>query len=146
MLQLTKLSSMFDMHANEEAALSAFHQQTALGAQQPPACGAVLCVEKSADLLAYLREVLRRAGYEPLTTTNVSDAMVLLKSAQPRLVILGPGVHAGGAPVESLRKAAAAVPLIEIEAEFATREPSEAAREILARLEAMIQSARPAHA
>lgn len=138
-LQLTKLSSMFDTHPDEEAALAAFHQQTTLSAPQPRCSGAVLCVEKSSDLLAYLREVLRRAGYEPLTSTNISDATVLLKSAQPRLVILGPGVRSAGAPLESLRRAAASIPLIEIEAEFGTREPAEAAREILAQLEATLQ-------
>jgi DNA-binding response OmpR family regulator len=98
-------------------------------------------------LLAYLREVLRRQGYEPLTTTNVSDALVLLKSAKPRLAILGPGVLASRtAAIESFRRAAAGVPLIEVDAEFATREPSAAAEEIAGRVQAALGSASAAQA
>lgn len=146
-LQLTKLSSMFDTHATEEAALAAFRQQTALGAQTAGNSAAVLCVETSSDLLAYLREVLRRRGYEPLTTTNVSDALVLLKSAKPRLAILGPGVLAKSTvPIESFRRAAKGIPLIEVAAEFATREPSAAADEIVGRVQAALGSARAAQA
>lgn len=135
-LQLTKIASMFDMHPEEDSALTAFGHHTALGAQPAVATEAVLCIEKSSDLLALLREVLRRAGYEPLTTTNVSDAMVLLKSARPKVAILGPGVLATGTfPIERFKQTAAGIPVIEIAPQFATCEPSEAANEILTRVQ-----------
>ena len=47
----------------------------------------VLCVHPSLDTLAYLREVLRRSGYEAMTTSNVPDALVLLKATAPHLII-----------------------------------------------------------
>jgi hypothetical protein len=104
-------------------------------------------VEKSSDLLAYLREVLRRAGFEPLTTTNVSDALVLLKSARPQAAILGPGaLTAGNNPIEAFRRAAAGIPLIEAGPEFATREPAEAATAILKNLQDVLQHSRKANA
>jgi anti-sigma B factor antagonist len=146
-LQLTKLSSMFDMHATEPAALAAFHQQAPIGTHNAERSSPILCVETSSDLLAYLREVLRRRGYEPLTTTNVSDALVLLKSAKPHLAILGPGILASRtAPLESLRDAAADIPLIEVDAEFGKREPLEAADEIFALVQAALNRVRSARA
>ncbi|MBV8207542.1 MAG: anti-sigma factor antagonist [Acidobacteria bacterium] len=138
-LQLTKLSPLFDTHSDEESALSAFHQRTALGAHVSDSAAPVLCIEKSSDLLALLREVLRRAGFEPLTTTNFPDAMVLLKSAKPRLAIVGPGALAGAQnPVLAFRKAASEIPVIEIEAEYAVREPHETSSEILSRVQSAL--------
>lgn len=146
-LQLTKLAPMFDQHPSEEAALAAFHLHSALGTRASLAHASILCIEKSSDLLAYVREVLRHSGYEPLTTTNVSDAVVLLKSAKPRLVVIGPGLlHAEGVPVERFRAAAAGIPTIEIEAELVTGDPSHAANEILRRVQAALGSKSAAQA
>jgi hypothetical protein len=50
----------------------------------------ILCLDESADVLAYLRELLRHAGYGVLTNRMLHDAKILLVATKPSLIVLGP--------------------------------------------------------
>src|ERR1700683_4646223 len=59
-LLLSHLAKLFESHDSEELAFAAFYKPRA-EAEAPVATGrAVLCVDSNADVLAYLRELLRR--------------------------------------------------------------------------------------
>jgi len=60
---MTNLITLFDTHESEEEAVLAFYQRKITPARPVPTGLAVLCIDQSADVLAYLREVLSRAGY-----------------------------------------------------------------------------------
>jgi DNA-binding NtrC family response regulator len=56
----------------------------------------VLCVDESPDVLTYLRELLKEAGYRTLTAANIPDALILLKATHPRIVVIGAEIRTSG--------------------------------------------------
>src|SRR5207248_9201900 len=88
-LKMTNLLSLFDTHACEADAISAFYQHTTTGRNPECPGPTILCVDQSADVLAYLRELLRRAGYNVLTNSNIRDSLILIRPARPKLLLLG---------------------------------------------------------
>jgi anti-sigma B factor antagonist len=91
-LRATRLAGVFDLVANVEAALAAFTRPAALpgGDVRSPE---ILCVDRSADVLAYLKELLRQAGYEAITSSNIPDALTLLRATRPKVVVVGAAVR-----------------------------------------------------
>src|SRR5262245_8846688 len=87
-LTVTRLKSVLRSYTTEADAIAAFYQ-TAPG-DDLPIRGAVdiVCIHSSGNVLAYLRELLRQAGYGILTTDNVSDALTLIRATEPRVVIV----------------------------------------------------------
>lgn len=71
-LKITNLHALFDTHESEESAVSASYRKAS--AAEPAASGGrpVVCVEKNGDVLAYVRELMRRAGYEVHTTNSLA--------------------------------------------------------------------------
>jgi CheY-like chemotaxis protein len=102
----------------------------------------VLCVDPSADVLAYFREVMRQAGYAAITADNAADAVKLLRAAQPRLVAIGavsPGdgdAHA----LDTLYKLAHARGLIELPEGFSTQDAGAAGRDLVDRVKAKLSA------
>ncbi|MBZ5568563.1 MAG: anti-sigma factor antagonist [Acidobacteriia bacterium] len=136
-LDITNLNQLLEAHASEVEAVSAFYQRGGVkdGALRPGKT--VVCVDQSANVLAYVREVLRQAGYDPLTTANVSDARILVKAARPAVVILGPNVMVrGGEKSDALRQALHGIPTIELGSAFSTIDAGEAAQQVLAQVKA----------
>ena len=133
-LKITNLSSLFDAHESELDAISAFYQRMTSRTVVSPSTVRILCVDKSSDVLAYLRELLLRAGYNPLTNNNIHDALTLFNAAHPDLVILGPNPPSEHptATWEKFRKAATRIPLIELDSDFSGREAGQAGAQLLA--------------
>jgi anti-sigma B factor antagonist len=57
-LKMTNLIALFDTHESEEEAVLAFYRRHAAPAQTPHTGLTVLCVDQSANVLAYLRGLL----------------------------------------------------------------------------------------
>lgn len=131
-LRITKLGSLFNVHDSEEVAITHFFEPAAPGEPYPYKTD-ILCAAKSADTLAYVGELLRRAGYGVLTTSNLADALTLLRATRPKLVVVGaqlPGVNQAHAP-ETFRQVAGPHAVLELPADLATRDPGEAGRELV---------------
>src|SRR5262245_51859953 len=87
-LNVSRLSTVLAIYDDVNAAVNAF--------QRPPDEGVrvaldevdILCVHRSSDVLAYLHELLRRAGYGLMSATNLSDAATLLIARKPRIVVI----------------------------------------------------------
>ncbi len=137
-LKITNLSSILETYDSDAEAIAAFYKPAAtkevLRSGTP-----VLCLDRSCSVLAYLRELLRQAGFDPLTTTNASDARILMKAAKPAMVILGPEL--GGNARESFRQAITSVPILELAAGFSTAEAGEAAKHFLDQVHAHVAKA-----
>ena len=63
---------------------------------EPRPTGRILCIDSSADVLAYVRVLLRQTGYGMLTAANVYDALILLRVTAPRMVIVSADIRALG--------------------------------------------------
>jgi CheY-like chemotaxis protein len=129
LLKLTNLTLVFDVHESEVGALSAFYgrSRTAEAKAAAPSCR-VLCIHSSVDTLVYLREVLRRSGYDAVTTSNLPDAIVLLKATAPALVILADHMQSarGRATAAMLQEVRPGLPVILLQQDFSHQEAGEA--------------------
>jgi anti-sigma B factor antagonist len=138
-LQMTNLTKLFETHESEEKAIAAFYRPGA-GAHTPELTGrSVLCLDSNGDVLAYLREVLRRAGYDVQTITRIGDAMILMRISKPDLLLLGADITASPAILESFQAACAGLPLIELGADFSTSHAGDASAELLQKIKAKLE-------
>jgi anti-anti-sigma factor len=137
-LQLSHLSKLFDAHASEDHAVAAFYRAPAQ-AEQPVAKGrSVLCVDRSADVVTYVRELLRRGGYDVHTSNNLRDALILMRVSRFDLLLVSADMTASPATEKSFREACAGVPVIELGSEFSTLEAGQATAELMEKVAARL--------
>lgn len=145
LLTMTNLNKLFEAHDSEEGAIAAFYRRTV--PEHPANAGpAVLCVEQNSDVLAYLRELLKRGGYEVHTSSNVRDALILMRVTCPALVVLGTELSASPAIRMAFDEACARVPLVELSGEFSTLEAGEAGSRLLESIQVRLQAKPTANA
>ena len=136
-LTTTHLATVFDAHESEEKAVAAFYRPGAR-AETPVLTGrSVLCLDSNADVLAYLRELLR-PGYDVQTSTRVGDALLLMRVTQFDLLLVGPDLTPSPASPPAFQEACARFPVLELGREFSTRDAGEAGAGLLQKIEARL--------
>lgn len=134
-LRITRLQQSLPSYATEADAIAAFYERDASrethGLQTD-----VLCVDSSVDLLAYLRALLRQAGYGVTTASNVYDALILLKVAPPAVVVVGAELRAlrSTETAEAFNRLADERGVIELEASFSGEDAGDAGQRLLDRV------------
>ncbi len=93
-LNVTKLNTILPAYESDVEAITAFYSPPDSAEALPSLDIDILCVHPSADVLAYLRELLKRADHGVTTTTNLSDARTLLRATRPRVVVIAAELHA----------------------------------------------------
>jgi len=132
-LKATRLEQVFESHESEEDAVTAFYRGSSAGLRSPALSTDILCVAESIDVQAYVRELLGQTGYSVLTAGNLPDGLVLLQATQPRLVIVTAelrrtrSTHAA----EKFNRLADGVSVIELPAEFSSRDAGDAGKSLL---------------
>ena len=139
-LELSHLTKLFETHESEENAVAAFYQPRSRSEAPSQAGRSVLCVATDADVLAYLRELLRRAGYDVHTTNHVRDAMTLMRITRFDFLVLGSDIKASPATRQAFESACACVPTIELESNFSTSDAGEAGAALLGKIEILLRS------
>jgi anti-sigma B factor antagonist len=138
LFKITSTRSLFDIHESHENAVIAFYRSTKPEATMVYDGPAVLCVHKSSDILAYLRELLHHAGYNVQTTSAVHDALLLLRVTHPRLLVLG---HEVGSSVErkrAIESACTNIPCIVLPEDFSRQHAGEAASAFLIEVRSLL--------
>jgi anti-sigma B factor antagonist len=130
-LEMSRLTSIFDSHDSEEKAVAAFYRPEARVEKHVAVGGSVLCLDSNADVLAYLRELLRRAGYDVQSSSRVSDAILLMRVSRFDLLLIGPDLAPSPASPPAFREACTKLPVIELSREFSTQHAGEAATQLL---------------
>jgi len=124
----------------EQKAVAAFYRPGA-GAETPVRTGrSVLCLDCNADVLAYLREVMCRAGYDVHTSGRLGDALILMRVTHFDLLLVGPGMTASPGTQQAFEAACAKFPVIELGSEFSTHDAGEAGAGLLEKIEARLNS------
>jgi len=137
-LELSQLTKLFDAHESEENAVAAFYRRGAK-AETPVSTGrSVLCLDGNADVLAYVRELLHRAGYHVHTSSRLGDALILMRVSHFDLVLIGPELTSFGAAHHGFQAACAKVPVIELGSDFSSRDAGEACAGLLEKIEARL--------
>jgi anti-sigma B factor antagonist len=137
-LELSHLTKLFDTQESEEAAVAAFYRPSARD-EAPVSTGrSVLCLDSNADVLAYLRELLRRAGYDVHTSSHRGDALMLMRVTRFDLLLAGPDMTSSAGTQQAFTAACAKLPVIELGSEFSTLDAGEASAGLLGRIEARL--------
>lgn len=140
-LEMSRLTSVFDTHESEEQAVAAFYRSAAR-AETPARAGRnVLCLDTNGDVLAYLRELLRSAGYDVHTSSRLGDARLLMRVTKFDLLLIGAALSAAPATQQAFQAACAELPVIELDPEFSTRDAGEAGAHLLAAIESRLKPA-----
>jgi anti-sigma B factor antagonist len=138
-LELSHLAKLFDTHESEENAVAAFYRPRA-STEAPASTGrSVLCLDSNADVLAYLRELLRREGYVH-TSSHLRDATILMRITHFDLLLVGPDIAASPSTRQAFQAASASYPAIELGSEFSTSDAGEAAARLLEKIGTVIKS------
>jgi anti-sigma B factor antagonist len=137
-LKMTHLDKLFDTQDSEEKAVAAFYRLSGSWEKLKTTGPSVLCVDSNADVLAYLRELLRRAGYETYTSNNLHDCLLLMRVTPPGLLVVGGGLLASAATQEAFQSACAKVPVVELGDEFSMLDAGEAASVLLEKIGARL--------
>lgn len=139
-LQLSHLSKLFDSHDSEDNAVAAFYRAPAAAEKHAPAGKSVLCIDRNVDVVVYIRELLRRAGYDVHTSNNLRDGLILMQVTRFNLLLLGADIPASPAIDKAFRTASGGIPVIELGSEFSTLEAGEATKDLLDKVAACLHS------
>ncbi len=138
LVSITRLDSVLDIHPTEESAVAASYRNAAPLGPSPVSALRVLCADGSPDVLAYMRELLLREGIGVLTAQHAPDAVLLLRAASPKLVILG---HSAAPEFrERIRVQAGSLPIVELPEGFSSQDAGAAATHLLEQVRAKLAS------
>jgi anti-sigma B factor antagonist len=135
-LRITHLVTTFSIYGTQAEAIGACYEPAPASTSRVTLKTDILCVDESRDVLAYVRELLKGAGFGVQTVTNIADAAVLSTATRPKLVIISAALHArSGAQAFTNSTGGARRPsVIELPHEFSKDEAGHAARDLLERV------------
>jgi anti-sigma B factor antagonist len=138
-LKVTHLVRILEPSESEADAIAAFYQHGASGAGSSRFHTDILCVDVSANMQAYVRELLGHAGYGVLTASNLPDALILLQATRPKLVIVDAGLRRarGTHSADTFNKLIDTLAVIELPDDFSGRHAGEAAQYLLDQVRAL---------
>jgi anti-sigma B factor antagonist len=141
-LKVTKLDTVFESYGSEAEAIAGFYRLSSAG-DAPALTANILCVEHSLDVLAYVAALLRQAGYQVVTTSNLADGLTLLTATRPKLVVIGSTLRAARdtRAAEAFNTLADTLAVIELPAEFSSHDAGEAGRQFLDQVRALLGDA-----
>jgi anti-sigma B factor antagonist len=138
-LTMTGLNTVFQIYPTEEDAIAGFYR-SASGDRRAKVDANILCVEQSANVLAYVGQLLRQAGYVVVTTGNLPDALTLLTATRPKLVIVSAPLRAQRTTraAERFNEIADSLRVIQLPADFSIQEAGHAGRVLLDEVRAVL--------
>jgi anti-anti-sigma factor len=140
-LEVTNLRGVLASYASEQEAAQAFHKASQHPSETFESTKTrIVCTDDSHDLLAYLKALLARSGYEVLTTRRPSEALTLVKVTRPHLVICGPGMQANQIAMDGLRMGAPGARLLLLPADFSAADAGHAGTNLVEQVRSLIGS------
>ena len=138
-LQVTNLLRVFPMHASEAEAIQAFAKGKQFQEETFESSKTrIVCIDPSHDLLAYLSALLKRTGYEAITTRNPSDALLFIRVTRPQVLICGPGMQANEPVLKGFAEAKPKVQILHLPSDFSTGEAGQAGMDLVSRIRQLL--------
>ena len=138
-LEMSRLTTVFDTQESVEKAVGAFYLPGVRAAARLPTGPSILCLDYNGDVLAYLRELLGRAGYDVQTSSHLGDARLLLRVMHFDLLLVGSDVTASQGAQHTFQAVRAGLRVMELGSEFSTRNAGEAGAGLLEEIEARLK-------
>jgi anti-sigma B factor antagonist len=140
-LTMTNLHKVFEIYESEGEAILAALQGRRRGAEPQVASSqpAILCVDSSANVLAYLAELLRKEGLRAITASNLADAQVLMKARRPQLILANARLSANGKTAgEIFARCCPGVTFLDLGDAFSHDDAGEAGAKLLAQVRSIL--------
>jgi anti-sigma B factor antagonist len=139
-LRVTRLETILPPYESAGTAIAATYDHARSTRTLDRLATDILCVAESHDVLAYVCEILRQAGFGVLSSDNLPDALMLLRAVRPRAVVMDPRLRTGRATTtaESFNPLADSHAVFELPAAFSLREAGEASAQLLDRVRSLI--------
>ena len=139
-LRVTHLHAVFAPYDTEAEAIGALYKRPRSANDAPFKFRTdILCVDESADMQAYVRELLGQAGYGVATAGNIPDALILMVVARPKAIVINARLRLARstASAEKFNRLADALPVIELPADFSKADAGEAGQRLLDSVKAL---------
>ncbi|MGA9883916.1 MAG: anti-sigma factor antagonist [Candidatus Acidiferrales bacterium] len=138
-LKATNLLSVFHPYASEKEAIESYSARTQEAVETfQPSSNRIVCLDSSPDLLAYVKVLLQRLGYQVFTTQFPSDAVTWVSGARSSLVVFGPGMRGNEAALAKFRQKAPNVQILQLPPDFSTSEADQTGAELLNRVRSLL--------
>jgi anti-sigma B factor antagonist len=138
-LQATNLVSVFRPCASEKEAIESFSVRSPVPDRDfQMKNNRIICLDASQDVLAYVKLLLNRSGYQVFTTQYPSDAVALVGGAKSSLVIFGPSMRSNESALARLRQSAPNAQILQLPADFSTSEADQMGVELVNRVRPLI--------
>ena len=139
-LRVTRVEQILPPYDSAAAAIAAAYDHARSAQTLDRLAPDVLCVAESRDVLVYVSEVLRQAGFGVMSADNVPDALMLLRAARPKTVVVDAKLRATRATsaAESFNSLADTHAVVELPSDFSHRDAGEAATRLLERVRAAV--------
>jgi anti-anti-sigma factor len=145
-LKTTKLNTVLKSYDSEADAIAA----ASVRSRPKKSAGRrtdVMCVTDSADLLAYLEQLLRRAGYAVSTADNLARAETVLAATRPRILVIdsheSATISGDGTLRERFNALIDGVSIVELPAGFASTDAGEAGGQLLEHVRNVLTASQP---
>ena len=139
-LRITKLDGPLRPYIAEADAIVLAHDDRTGedGASGP----LILCADSSVDVLAYLRGLLKQAGHRVVTSQNLYDGLILLKTMRPSVVVIGEALQAmrGTSSADEFHRRVPARGLVKLPPSFSAHDAAEAGSRVLAEIRAALDA------
>jgi hypothetical protein len=136
-LRSTNLHTVIPAYETEREAVDAFFaRQHPIEKESHAHRTPVVCIDSSADVLAYLNALLTQAGYEVFTTRQINDAKTLVNVIRPCVVVYGPSAQKNKSAIERISQSVPNSQALFLPDDFSTLEASDAGTELVSRVRA----------
>ena len=138
-LKVTRLHGVLTPHESEADAIADVFRYRA--SVRGSAAGTdILCVDRSPDVLAYVREVLHSAGYGVTSAGNLPDALTLLIATRPKAIVISRDLRSSRETraASAFNERADALPVIELPPDFSTDDAGHAGAGLLAEVRKLV--------
>ncbi len=138
-LRVTKLDGPLRPYIAEADAIALAHNELADDGASGPL---ILCADTSLDVLAYLRGLLKQAGHRVVTSQNLYDGLILLKTMRPTVVVMGEGLQAmrGTSSADEFHRRVPPRGLVRLPPSFSADDAAEAGNRVLAEIRAVLDA------
>jgi anti-sigma B factor antagonist len=138
-LRVTKLDGPLRPYIAEADAIGLAHDELADDGASGPL---ILCADTSLDVLAYLRGLLKQAGHRVVTSQNLYDGLILLKTMRPTVVVMGEGLQAmrGTSSADEFHRHVPPRGLVRLPPAFSADDAAEAGNRVLAEIRAVLDA------
>jgi hypothetical protein len=140
-LRVTRLDGVLKPYYAEAEAIASAHSDERAGDGVTGAL--VLCADRSPDVLAYLRGLLKAAGHRVVTAENLHDGLILLKTMRPAVVVVGATLHGmrGTSSAEEFHRRLPANGLIVLPDGFSSHDAGEAGAAVIGEIQSRLERA-----